>query len=334
MPYLVGQSCATRRRSRWIGGGVSWVLALFCFLYGTLAVAAPPHALVLLSETGGVYGDLMDSLKLRLKEQALDRLQLEVHLAPDSTSRLNELLASRPALIVPVGIRATALALREAGSIPVLSLLVPLDSYASLIDSSPRGDPTRASAIYLDQPLERQLDLLKLLLPNARHVATLSGQNSRRQVAELERLCRQRGLQLITQPVASGDNPVPALARLMDQADVLLALPDPTIFNRSSVQAILLTTYRSDVPVLGFSQAYVRAGALAAVHSSAGQIGRQAGEWIAELAISGDWKLGAPRYPRYYSVAVNAQVAQSLGISVDSEEVLLERLQEQENLQP
>jgi ABC-type uncharacterized transport system substrate-binding protein len=88
------------------------------------------------------------------------------------------------------------------------------------------------------------------------------------------------------------------------------------------------------VPVIGFSQAYVRAGALAAVHSTANQIGRQAGEWIAELAHTDNWQLGTPRYPRYYSVAVNTQVAQSLNLNVRNENVLLQQLQQLENKSP
>lgn len=332
MSHISIHSPQQHRRASPLGGVFAWLLLLVCCLPVASLGADPVRVLVLLSETGGAYGELVDALQERIDPE---RLRLQTRQIPDGLSGLDELLSSRPALVVPVGIRATALVLRAAGDLPVLSLLVPQDSYGSLLagTNGERNSATR-SAIYLDQPLTRQLDLLQLILPNVNRLAVLVGQHSSRQIPELRQLCDRRGLKLITESVADGDNPVPALARLMDRAGVLLALPDPAVFNRTSLQAILLTTYRSNVPVLGFSRAYVNAGALAAVHSTARHIGTQAGEWIAELAARADWRLGAPRHPVYYSVSVNAQVAQSLGISVAGENELLERLRALETASP
>lgn len=318
-----------QRRPRRRGALRAWLLALACCLPLAGAAAEPVRVLVLLSETGSTYGELVDALEERIDPE---RLRVQSRLIPDGTGELAKLLGSRPALVVPVGIRATALVLRAAGDLPVLSLLVPGNSYAALLADA--GTDGNRSAIYLDQPLARQLDLLRVLLPKTSRVAVLAGPTSAAQLPELQRLSGMRGLQLISEAVAEGDNPVPALRRLMDRAGVLLALPDPAVFSRASLQAILLTTYRSNVPVLGFSRAYVNAGALAAVHSSARQIGLQAGEWIADLDRRGDWRLDAPRHPVHYSVSVNAQVAQSLGIGRVDESELLQRLRDLETVPP
>lgn len=317
-----------QRRGQPLGGAFAWLLALLCCLPTIGAGADSVRVLVLLSETGGAYGELVDALREHIDP---DRLRLQTRLVPDGTGELTELLESRPALVVTVGIRATALALRVAGDLPVLSLLVPESSYDRLLaDTAHDAGRGSRSAIYLDQPLERQLALLQLVLPKESRVGVLAGPDSARRLADLQQLSEARGLQLLSETVADGENPVPALTRLLDRAGALLALPDPAVFNRASLQAILLTTYRSGVPVLGFSRAYVTAGALAAVHSTAAHIGTQAGEWILELAAGGDWRLGAPRHPRYYSVSVNAQVAQSLGIGVADDGELLEQLRARE----
>lgn len=326
-PHRRAAGAARGRLCGWLG----WAFLLLAWLpvQPMSAGPQPTQVQVLLSETGGAYGELLDAMQQRIEAQSPGRVEVRSRLVPEDAEERAALFASRPALVVTIGIRASALALKEAGDLPVLSLLVPYDSYNRLLGGTSTGQlpaGTRRSAIYLDQPLERQLDLLQLLLPKATRLATLSGPNSAQRVSELERLSVQRNLRLATEAVAGTDNPVPALSRLLDRAEVLLALPDPAVFNRNSLQAILLTTYRSGVPVIGFSQAYVRAGALAAVHTTAGQIGTQAGEWIAELANTGHWQLGTPRYPGYYSVAVNAQVAQTLGINVADEGTLLERL--------
>lgn len=308
-------------------GRLVWLFLLLTGLPFHYAAAEPARVQVLLSETGGAYGELLDALQQRLDEQAPDKVRLHSRLVPEDAEARAALFAEEPALIVAIGIRASALTLQDAGPRPVLSLLVPYDSYTATLRSTGKpANGTARGAIYLDQPLDRQLDLLQLILPKVRRIAALAGPHSAQRAGELGGLCLQRGLKLTTETVGARDNPVPVLSQLLERAEVLLAIPDPAVFNRNNLQAILLTTYRNGVPVLGFSQAYVRAGALASVHSTAAQIGTQAGEWIAELAGSGRWELGTPRYPSYYSVAVNNQVAQTLGIDIADEDTLLEQL--------
>ena len=311
------------------GAALAWLLALFCCLPAIGTGADAVRVLVLLSETGGAYGELVEALRERVDPEGV---RIQSRLVPDGMTELDELLAGRPALVVPVGIRATAMVLRTAGDLPVLSLLVPNGSYLALLaDSGSNAHRDDRSAIFLDQPLGRQLDLLQLVLPKVTRLGVLAGPDSAPHIPELRRLSEARNLELLSEPVPDGGNPVPALTRLADHAGVLLALPDPAVFNRASLQAILLTTYRSNVPVLGFSRAYVNAGALAAVYSTARDIGTQAGEWIADLVTRADRRLGPPRYPVYYSVAVNMQVAQSLGIAVASENDLLDQLRARES---
>lgn len=330
-----GRPRATAARTRLRGV----LVGLLVWLIEPCIAAEPMQVQVLLSGTGDSYTELVAGLEQQLNTLPPGQIHLQVQRAPESMTQLNALLAPLPAarrtLIVPVGIRAIALTLRAAGSLPVLSLLIPHASYTSLLNTAAAGhDPSTRSAIYLDQPLSRQLDLLQALLPDTRRIATLAGPTSMMQTAELKTLCTQRGLHLATQSVAANSNPIHALTPLLDQAEALLALPDPVVFNRASLQAILLTTYRGGLPVLGFSQAYVRAGALAAVHSTAWQIGQQAGEWLVELAHTGQWQLGTPRHPAYYSVSVNRQVAKTLGIRVADDDTLLAQLRKKDLARP
>lgn len=297
------------------------------------ARAEAARVLILSGGSSDAYAEVTEAIRTRLNELAADQVQLMIKNITQDEEALDALLEAAPNLIIAIGSRASALAQHNSSNIPILSVLISVRDYA-LLNQTHTADTNLRSAIYLDQPLSRQLDLLHLVLPKAARLASLSGPQSAAQIAELSALSAQRGLRLSSESVAPGSNPIHALRQLIDNAEALLALPDPDVFNRSSVQAILLTTYRSNVPVIGFSQAYVRAGALAAVHSTAQQIGRQAGEWVAERANTGSWQLGSPRYPSYYSVAVNHAVAQSLGISVGNEDAVLKRLQQLENPLP
>jgi ABC-type uncharacterized transport system substrate-binding protein len=108
----------------------------------------------------------------------------------------------------------------------------------------------------------------------------------------------------------------------------LLALPDASIFNAGTIHNILLSALRARQPLIGFSEAYVRAGAVAAVYSMPRHVGRQAGE-IAARALAGA-PLPPPQYPRAFSVSVNHTVARALGLAVEEEGAIASRLQRME----
>ena len=119
-----------------------------------------------------------------------------------------------------------------------------------------------------------------------------------------------------------------AVQEAVGQSEILLAHPDPVVFNPQSIQSVLLTSYRSRVPLLGFSPAYTRAGALASLHSTIPQMAAQAAEMVRTAMQTGN--LPAAQYPRDFEVSVNRQVARSLGVDMPPEHVLVERVRQKE----
>jgi putative ABC transport system substrate-binding protein len=116
------------------------------------------------------------------------------------------------------------------------------------------------------------------------------------------------------------------LEQVLSEAELLLAVPDPLIFNRNTAQSLFLTSYRYRVPVLGYSRSLTRAGALLSLHSSPAQIGRQAAEWVNGAIQGTSVRLPQPAHPAYFSVSINEQVARSLGFSLPPEAELEKRL--------
>ena len=110
--------------------------------------------------------------------------------------------------------------------------------------------------------------------------------------------------------------------------DRLLAVPDASLFNNRTISNILLTAYHHRSPVIGFSPAYVKAGALLALYSTPTQIGQQAGEVARQGLASGS--LPPPAAPRHFRISTNPYVARSLGIGLEDASVLRERLERAE----
>lgn len=226
-------------------------------------------------------------------------------------------------LLVPVGTAATASVADIRPSLPVLSVLIPRPSFEEI---RRRRDATAAfSAIYVDQPIERRLDLVRLALPNVRRLGVAFGPSTIAYREEIERAAQRRGLELETTVVSAEERLYAELGAVLARSDAMLAVVDPLVFSRTSTQTVLLTAYRRRVPLIGVSPAYVHAGAVVAVYSTPAQIGRQLAETLIEIAAN-PARLPPPAFPRYFSVAVNHQVAESFGLYVDDDESLQHRL--------
>lgn len=226
-------------------------------------------------------------------------------------------------LYITLGVEAAAALARSEVKAPVLCTLLPRAAFERVLRDSGRRASSQFTALYLNQPVSRQLDLARLALPQARRIGVLLGAESRAQQSQLEEATATRSLRLVSAQVQPQEPVFADLKRILEGADVLLALADPQIYNSGSIQNILLTSFRARVPMLAFSPAYVRAGALLAVYSTPAQIGQQAGA-LARNFLQGR-ALGEPQFPQEFSVSVNEHVARSLGLQLEAS-VLIERL--------
>lgn len=222
-------------------------------------------------------------------------------------------------VVVALGAKALRPAMQFGGSRPVVAALV---SRATIEDLG--VPPERLSAVVLDQPVDRIINLIQVALAGVRQIGILAGPTSSRFVRALDRRAQERHLAVQVESVGSSDDVVTALERLAPRMKALLALPDPVVHNRNTVQPLLLTTYRAGIPVIGYSESYLQAGAVLALYSTPAQLAQQAAE-TAMQALEGRTVSGI-QSPRYFMVGVNGAVARSLGLSVPGMAELQERL--------
>lgn len=269
-----------------------WLLVL------SVIWSAPSAALqitLVLSEPDGAYREFADELERELGQA--HRVQRIVAGEPFARSDLT----------LAVGMKASS-ALTGL-HLPVLHALVTRSAYVSL------SLPATHSALYLDQPPARHAALIAAMLPQARHVGLL--------YARLDNLAQWRhaleavGLSLHAHKVEADEPLGYELSELLPVSDVLMASSDSAIYRADTIRNILLDTYRARVPLIGLSAAYVRAGALAAVYATPQQMARQAARMVESYAASG--KLPPPQFAREFEIAVNGQVARSLGIPLKDE---------------
>jgi putative ABC transport system substrate-binding protein len=226
-------------------------------------------------------------------------------------------------LVIAVGVRALQAASKLKATTLVLGVFTPLPTFNALLDDHKR-DLGNFSAILLDQPYARQMALMRIVLPDSKNVGLLLGPNSGKFAELLKEAGEKSNFHIDDELVQQEADLIPKLKKVLEHNDALLAIPDPLIYSRETAHPILLTSYRHQKPVFGYSQSYVRAGALAAVYSSVKQLARQAVE-IA-LAQHSAGLLPPPQAPRYFSVTMNAQVARSLNIPLIDDETLRRKM--------
>jgi ABC-type uncharacterized transport system substrate-binding protein len=230
-------------------------------------------------------------------------------------------------VVVSLGAHAAQVVAGHQLSLPVIYSLLSDRAWHSL-PANPNGRGHTFS-IVLDQPAARQVALLELALPDWRRVALLAGPETGPTQRQLTNAARAAQFEVRETAVNSEHEIFPALQKVLREPAVLIVTPDARIFNGYTVQNVLLTAYRHRSPVLGFSAAYVRAGALLGLYSTPAQIGRQTADMI--LRVLDGHPPPPTQAPQAFEVAVNTNVARSLGIPLESAQALTEALIRQES---
>lgn len=232
-------------------------------------------------------------------------------------------------LVVTVGARALRNQVAESGG--EAAVLAVGTTRAVFDELRPRMSAT-TSAIFMDMPPGRFFNLIQAAMPQrsvagtVASVSTLVGPLSAPQLGRFEASAAEHGVRLVSDKVTSEFDVGPAINRLVQQSPVFLAIPDPLVHNTNTVQPLLLLTYRANVPVIGYSEGYVKAGAILSLYATPEQIAQQAFETI--IAYRQGKPLPAAQSARYFTVRINDTVARSLGIMLPPAAELEERLRQ------
>ena len=181
------------------------------------------------------------------------------------------------------------------------------------------------SAVYLEQPANRQLTLIKRSLPSRKVITVLLGGEDKNYENELMHQSKLLGLQIRFIKIDAEKSIDDLFGHQLQSDDSLLLLPDTRIVNRRTVKPLVLGSYRQGIPLVGYSHALVKAGALMAVHSTLPALEKELVEMVTHFFSTEE--LPVPRYSSGYKVSVNYQLARALKLSLPSEDVLQKRME-------
>jgi putative ABC transport system substrate-binding protein len=171
----------------------------------------------------------------------------------------------------------------------------------------------RLTGVSLNVPVEKQFELLRGALPEAKRVGVIyDAEKSAAAIDEAATVAAGMGLELISRPISAEAGLPEAAASLAKHIDVLWAPIDNMVFNSKSAQFVLLKMLQEGIPVMGFSENMAKAGALLALRLDYVDMGRQTAELLeTSLHQPGDATMAiAP--PRRFELVVNAHVSRLL----------------------
>jgi len=263
----------------------------------------PPNVVIVTTSAVEVFGQAVEGIERGLGTAA-KIIVVDLANSPDGGAR--ELKGSDIRLFIAVGNNALEYA-SQLKTAPVLAtMLLRADLFAS-------GNHPAAGAVMLDLSLSEILaDGAKLFPGRARAAIIRSHGPQALPPQTLEAEAKAAGMSIRVVDCLTPDRLLPAFLSLRGQVDFVICPPDGKLFNSTTVRPLILASLEHRLPVIGFSESFVRTGAMAGVYPDYAEVGVQTGE-LARKYLSGT-PSGENQYPKKTRMAVNARVARLLGL--------------------
>ncbi len=239
-----------------------------------------PRVLVVVSQDGAPYRDALASFRRSLERQSSGLDVRVVQLAGDAARAPQVIPATAQAdLVLSLGTLATRESLRRYQTTPVVAGMI--------LSADELEGSANATGVFLQFPVQTELEWLVRLLPSLRRVGVIyHAADTKTRVARAESLAAESNLSIQAYHIDGPQELPDALANLAQRADVLWGVTDPMVFNPETARSLLIFSFRHQIPLIGHSTPWVRAGALYALDRDYGDIGAQCAE-MAEKILAG-----------------------------------------------
>lgn len=258
------------------------------------------------------FSDTINAFKQAILKKHNDIHFIEKDISGNhAQSKIIDLKTPRSELIFAVGSQATKLALSQTQSVPVVSALIMSEDL--IVQSS------YATGIVLKYPMSVQLKWLKKVLPDVKRVGILyTPDKNSKLVVEAKQLAKKMGLEIVAIAV---DNPraLPAaLDELYRRSDVLMAIPDSTIYSGKTLKQVMLTSFRNRVPLIGLSRNWVKAGAIYAIEGDFNSIGVQSAALADSILQKNKMPENSFYFPNDVNLVINEKTMRHMRRDIDA----------------
>jgi len=230
----------------------------------------------------------------------------------DQEAVLEQLRERNPAVILAVGGPAAAVLKERFKNVSIVYCMI----------SDPRRfnlSGANVAGVVLKIRTQDQFQLFKKAFPTLSRIGLIYDPAvSGEVVAEARTLAKGFGFLLVERLINKPGEIADAVKDIIWEVDALWMIPDSTVVSKESFQYLLESSIEKKIPLLVFSEGFVKSGALLALAPDYPVIGRQAGSLVQKI-IEGQSPGAIPPVYSQGAVAINLHTAKTLGISISPE---------------
>jgi putative ABC transport system substrate-binding protein len=274
------------------------------FLLSSSVFAAPRVMLVRAKQSSAQFDDAVAAFKRELGEPVSEQLVDDAVTAASLRARIE---AEGSAVVVVVGARAAQLV---AGlDRPVVACM--------LLQASAAASSPKLVKVPLAVPARAQLEALKALAPSVKSVGILYDPRfNAADVEEARTAATALKLRLLSRSVSDPKDTPATLDALLPDVDALLLPADATVVSKAFLQYLVKRAFDRKLPVLTYSESFVRIGLLAALVPSYTDNGKNAAR-ITKKLLEGATPIEAQAgVVMKGGLVVNTSAGRKIGLSI------------------
>jgi putative tryptophan/tyrosine transport system substrate-binding protein len=215
-----------------------------------------------------------------------------------------------PSVILCLGMDALE-KIKGINDIPVVYIMIPNSQAISLKGINFTG-------VRMNIAQEEQLFVFLKAVPSIKSIGLVYNPENTGYLAQRAiDACTKAGIKLIVKETHDPRETPRAIKAMVGKIDGFWMLPDSSVFTSVTTEYLFLFSIGNSVPVLTFSEIYLRSGALISIGVDPFDMGSQAGEMAQKILSGKPASSISPVDARKEVISINGKVSEKLGIHID-----------------
>ncbi|HEY8257532.1 MAG TPA: ABC transporter substrate-binding protein [Gemmatimonadales bacterium] len=283
-------------------------------LFSVAQAPSPPpqrgaQIVVVVSQDAPPYKAALSSFQRTLS--AGKSVDLKVVQLEGDSARASQLMgtSTKANLVLTLGTLATRETLRRYRGVPTVAGMI--------LSPDELQGAANATGVFLQFPVETELEWLSRIAPSIHRIGIIyHSEESKARVVQAEKLASGANLNIQAYQIDRPQELPDALENLADRADALWGVTDPMVFNPETAKSLLLFSFRHQIPLIGHSTPWVKAGALYALDRDYTDIGVQCAEMAGKILAGQSASSLPPVPPRKVRYTLNRKTAEQMKLDL------------------
>lgn len=271
-----------------------------------------PQPKVLIVTSSGVepYQQAVKSMTASLREAGIRPQTVEISVDGNEVLIVAAMQGGPYKAVVAVGPEARWSIGKAGVKVPVISTMMFLSDLEEEVNQGRETPVHQAGAVYLDADPVSVAKQLREAFPELRRAGFLVAPDQN--IDAWKSAFAKQKFVVVTAESPRRADLVKTFVPLKGKVDFLVCVPTAKLYSAQSIEALLHASADKNLPVVGFSQSFLQAGAAAAVYASHESIGVQTAALVRRLAAGA--KVVEDETAQKVELHMNTRVLRAMGL--------------------